>query len=66
VTVDPFVRDAVEALAARDRTISALTHDVETLVAALAIHEGRDVHVTALAHLGRTEAGYTPDMRSIG
>ena len=52
-TVDAFDEAMHEALAARDRIISSLTHDVETLVTALAVHEGRDAHVTALAHLGR-------------
>lgn len=51
--VDPFVAEATELLAAKDRMISSLTHDVETLVTALARYEGRDAHVTALAHLGR-------------
>ncbi|NCU41089.1 hypothetical protein EOL73_05045 [Candidatus Saccharibacteria bacterium] len=56
--VDPFVVEAVELLAAKDRIISALNHDVQTLVTALAVHEGGDVHYTALAHLGRTTIPY--------
>ena len=51
--VDPFVREAVEALAAKDRTISQQRHDLLTLLQALSVHEGRDVQTTALVHLGR-------------
>ena len=51
--VDPFVREAVEALAARDRTISQQRHDIRLLLQALSVHEGRDINTTALVHLGR-------------
>ena len=52
--VDPFVRDAVELIASRDRVISQQYHDLLTLLQALSVHEGRDMHTTSLVHLGRT------------
>ena len=51
--VDPFVVDAVEALAARDRTISSLSLDVATLLTALALYEGGDVAEVSFRRLGR-------------
>jgi hypothetical protein len=53
--VDPFVREAVEALAARDRTISSLSRDVATLLTALAVHEGGDVSEVSFRRLGRRQ-----------
>jgi hypothetical protein len=52
--VDPFVVDAVQALAARDRALAQRDLEIFALVTALARYEGGDVAVTALAHLGRT------------
>lgn len=52
--VDPFVREVTELLAAKDRMISSLTHDVETLLEALSKHEGYDTDATSFRHLGRT------------
>ena len=52
--VDPFVREAAELLAAKDRIISQQRHDLETLVDALSKHEGFDPDATSFRHLGRT------------
>ena len=52
--MDPFVREAAELLAAKDRIISQQHHDLETLIKALAVHEGYDLDATAHRHLGRT------------
>lgn len=51
--VDPFVTEAVELLAAKDRIISQQRRDLLTLMRALSVHEGRDMQTTALVHLGR-------------
>ena len=51
--VDPFVREAVEALAAKDRIISSLSRDVATLLTALARYEGGDVAEVSYRRLGR-------------
>ena len=51
--VDPFVTEAVEALAARDRLISSLSRDVATLLTALARYEGGDVAEVSFRRLGR-------------
>ena len=56
--MDALDRAREELLAAKDRIISSLTHDVETLLTALAIYEGGDVHVTSLRHLGRVTDTY--------
>ena len=45
------LRDRINSL---ERTVSALTHDVDTLLDALAKHEGYDICATCLRHLGRT------------
>ena len=50
--VDPFVREAAELLAAKDRIISQQRRDLLTLLQALAVHEGRDENATAYRHLG--------------
>ena len=50
--VDPFVREAAELIAAKDRIISQQRHDLLTLMQALSVHEGRDMQTTALVHLG--------------
>ena len=50
--VDPFVREAAELLAAKDRIISQQRHDLLTLLQALSVHEGRDMQTTAHRHLG--------------
>lgn len=50
--VDPFVREAAELLAAKDRIISQQRRDLLTLLQALSVHEGRDVTATAHRHLG--------------
>ena len=52
--MDEFDRMTGELLAATDRTISVLSHEVRTLVAALSKHEGFDEDATAHRHLGRT------------
>ena len=53
--VDPFVREAAEALAARDRVISSLSRDVATLLTALALYEGGDVSEVSFRRLGRRQ-----------
>ena len=52
-TVDTFVREATELLAAKDRIISQLTHDLRTSITALARHEDHNETATAYRHLGR-------------
>lgn len=52
--VDPFVVDAVQVIAAKDRALAQKDLEIFALVTALARYEGGDVAVTALAHLGRT------------
>ena len=51
--MDPFVVEAAELLAAKDRIISRQRRDLLTLLQALSVHEGRDMQTTALVHLGR-------------
>ena len=52
--MDEYDRLTGELLAAKDRMISSLTHDVETLIEALSKHEGYDPDATSFRHLGRT------------
>lgn len=52
--MDALDRAREELLAAKDRMISSLTHDVETLLEALSKHEGYDPDATSFRHLGRT------------
>lgn len=51
--VDPWVRDAVELIASKDRALAQKDLEIYALVTALSVHEGRDIHTTALVHLGR-------------
>lgn len=53
--VDPWVRDAVELIASKDRTISSLSRDVATLLTALAVYEGGDVAEVSYRRLGRCQ-----------